>query len=209
MEEWRKIENEEDYMVSNLGNVKSLDRIEKFGNRYRRRKGTVLKPKMFGEYHGVACHSKNYYIHKLVARAFPEICGEWFEGCQVDHLDTNKLNNNALNLRVVTHKENVNNPLSRKHNSEAKMGCTPWNKGIPHSEKTKEKIRNILTGRHLYDENPHHKEIEQYTTDGVYIQSFTSLKKAADTLNINRCALSMCLHGKRKTCGGFMWKFKK
>lgn len=197
MEEWRKIENEEDYMVSNLGNVKSFIH------------NIILKPRKMGEYYGVGCHSKRYYIHKLVARAFPEICGEWFEGCQVDHIDTNKLNNVATNLRVVSEKENHNNPLTRKHNSEAKKGCTPWNKGVPHSQETKDKIRTIHTGKHLYDENPHAKEIEQYTVDGEYIQSFTTLKKAAETLGLNRCSLSACLHGKHKTCGGYVWKIRR
>lgn len=210
MEEWRDIEGYEGlYQVSNLGRVKSLDRVIIFKNGKKRKfYGLQLKPKKCGEYYGVSLCGKNKLIAHLVAKAFPEICGEWFEGCQVDHLDTNKLNNNALNLRVCTEKENHNNPLTRKHNSQAKLGKTPWNKGKEHSPETREKIRTVLTGKHLYDDNPNSKEIEQYTIDGKYIQSFTTLKKAAETLNLNRCSLSMCIHGKHKTCGGYVWRLK-
>ena len=46
------------------------------------------------------------YLHRLVAFAFPEICGEWFEGAEVNHKDENPLNNSAYNLEWVTHKQN-------------------------------------------------------------------------------------------------------
>lgn len=48
------------------------------------------------------------YVHRLVARAFPEICGEWFEGAQVNHKDENPANNAAWNLEWCTPYYNVN-----------------------------------------------------------------------------------------------------
>ena len=47
------------------------------------------------------------YIHRLVYEAFK---GEIPEGMEIDHIDRNKRNNNPDNLRVVTRKENMNNP---------------------------------------------------------------------------------------------------
>lgn len=58
-------------------------------------------------------------MHRLVAKAFPEICGEWFEGCVVDHINTVKDDNRAVNLKVCTQKENCNNELTRKNISDA------------------------------------------------------------------------------------------
>lgn len=49
-----------------------------------------------------------YYVHIEVAKAFPRICGRWYEGCHIHHKDGNKLNNEAINLIVCTpqqHKE--------------------------------------------------------------------------------------------------------
>lgn len=70
------------------------------------------------------CSIKGKYKHMSVARAvasaFPEICGEWFEGCTVDHIDTDKYNNNASNLRVVSLKENLNNPLTKDKKTKYK-----------------------------------------------------------------------------------------
>ena len=47
------------------------------------------------------------YVHREIAKAFPEICGEWFDGCEIHHKDGNSLNNEASNLIVCTHKEHM------------------------------------------------------------------------------------------------------
>ena len=44
-------------------------------------------------------------MHQLVAMAFPDICGEYFEGCHVHHIDKNTTNNSAYNLKVMSKKE--------------------------------------------------------------------------------------------------------
>lgn len=53
----------------------------------------------------IKLNQNNYYISVLVAYAFPEICGEWFEGCVVHHIDGDKTNNNATNLMVLSKEE--------------------------------------------------------------------------------------------------------
>lgn len=44
-------------------------------------------------------------IAHLIAKAFPEICGTWFDGCEVHHKDGNPANDSANNLLVITHEE--------------------------------------------------------------------------------------------------------
>ena len=50
-------------------------------------------------------------VHHLVAQAF---LGDRPEGMVIDHIDGNGFNNHYTNLRYVTHKENLNNPNSKK-----------------------------------------------------------------------------------------------
>jgi hypothetical protein len=54
--------------------------------------------------------NKEYAIHRLVAHAFIENPENKPE---VDHIDTNTLNNNLSNLRWVTSKENNNNEKTK------------------------------------------------------------------------------------------------
>lgn len=52
------------------------------------------------------------YVHRLVAEAFlpnPDNLPE------IDHKDTNGLNNNVENLRWITHQDNLANPISQDH----------------------------------------------------------------------------------------------
>ena len=45
------------------------------------------------------------FFNVIMARAFPEICGEWYEGCEVHHIDGNKENDSAENLKVMSYEE--------------------------------------------------------------------------------------------------------
>ena len=58
----------------------------------------------------------HFYVHKAVAELFISNPNNY---SQVDHIDTNKHNNHYTNLRWCTQKMNSNNPLTRKHISEA------------------------------------------------------------------------------------------
>ena len=49
---------------------------------------------------------KAFCVHRLVYETF---VGEIPSGFEIDHINRNRLDNRLENLRVVTHKENVNN----------------------------------------------------------------------------------------------------
>lgn len=105
-EEWRAIEGFEGcYEVSNLGRIRSVDRItvdtqgrKKFIN------GKILSPFILNSgYKGIRFRHKSFLVHRLVASAFidnPE------RKAQVNHKDENKLNNRADNLEWLTKYEN-------------------------------------------------------------------------------------------------------
>ncbi len=64
------------------------------------------------KYMYVSINGKHLLKHRVIWEAF---MGEIPEGMQIDHIDTNKFNNNLSNLRLVTDKQNKNNPLTIEH----------------------------------------------------------------------------------------------
>lgn len=114
-EEWRDIEGYEGlYKVSSLGRVMRDGKILK----PLARKGGYLQVQLCSN--GIR---KTYKIHRLVAKAFPEICGEWFEGCAVNHKDENPSNNAATNLEVCDW--TYNNNYGHRKEKDAKSKSTP------------------------------------------------------------------------------------
>ena len=49
-------------------------------------------------------------------------------------------------------------------------------------------------------------EVEQWSLDGSYIQTYSSIKKASIESGCND--ISKCCRGKYKQSGGFVWKYK-
>lgn len=90
MEEYRKID---DLLVSNEGNVKSEK--GKLLNQYPTWNGYLRVQVHKGKTH------KNLRVARLVAFAFPEICGEYFEGAEVNHKNCIITDNRACNLEWV------------------------------------------------------------------------------------------------------------
>src|SRR5699024_10981489 len=97
------------YQVSNLGKVKGLDRIVPTKNgRTQFKKGMILKNKLGNHgYHYVILYKNNkqksFTIHTLVAYEF---IGERPEDNDVCHIDGDRFNNKANNLRYDTRSEN-------------------------------------------------------------------------------------------------------
>ena len=105
---WKDIEGYEGlYQVSNLGRVKSLERIDRLG---RLKPGVILRPKVErGGYLLVGLHKegkqKMFLVHRLVAHAFipnPEGLPE------INHRDEDKTNNLVDNLEYCDRKYNMN-----------------------------------------------------------------------------------------------------
>ena len=115
-EEWRDVVGYEGYyMVSSFGRVMSLPRMINNCKGYRLSKHRILSPRLSsGGYYQVAFAINNDrtqpHIHKLVAEAFIPNPNNY---PQADHIDCNKLNNRAENLRWCTQKMNNENPITK------------------------------------------------------------------------------------------------
>ncbi len=108
-ETWKPIKGYEGlYEVSNLGNLRSLDRHVMNGNQYRLLKGKPKKPSPDSDGYLITNLSKNgqvktYFVHRLVAEAFipnPNVLPF------IDHINTVKDDNKVENLRWCTHNKN-------------------------------------------------------------------------------------------------------
>lgn len=210
MEEYRQIEN---VMVSNYGNCnKRLYIVEGYYRAYQNSKG----------------------IHILVAKAFPEICGEWFEGCHVHHIDHNPLNNRADNLKVMTAEEHIklhkeseitrrkkanfgekNGFFGKHHSEQTKEKLRELRIGTKESEETKIKIRNSSKGRkhsettkQLLSEQ-HKKKTIVYDKQGNVVAEFNSLIEAANYLGRHYTSLINNIKGITKYCNGYIIKYKE
>lgn len=106
-EVWKPVVGREDeYEVSNMGRVRSLDRERTQPGRYggfvtRKLKGDILKIGKFPNgYLGLHLgRGKCYMVHRLVAEAFIEGASDTL---QVNHLNCKRDDNRAENLEWVT-----------------------------------------------------------------------------------------------------------
>lgn len=119
-EVWKPIKGYEGlYEVSNLGNVRSLDRYIETKKGKCFRKGRMRKSFISNKgYRMLELGGKKYLVHRLVANAFCENPDrERFN--VVDHINTDTLDNRAVNLRWCDTAGNLANPISKKRRTEA------------------------------------------------------------------------------------------
>lgn len=108
MEEiWRDIEGFNEYQVSSNGNIRRIGKdklMTKTGDSDGYNRISLVK------------NGKNTTLRvaRIVARAFPEICGEFFEGCQINHKNEQKKDDRAENLETCTPRYNVLYSLNSK-----------------------------------------------------------------------------------------------
>lgn len=185
---WKDIVGYEDlYQVSNLGNIKSKERIVKNGNRVFFKKEKILTP--FLQKTGYLTITllkdnkiKSHYIHRLVAIAFIK---NDFDLEQVNHKDGNKRNNNVNNLEWCSRSENIKHAIKNGLFSKDVV----LNKI---SKMNKKKRKSILQIKNNVIIN----EFESPTVAG---KQFSKLAGN----NISACA-----RGILKSAYGFQWKYK-
>lgn len=121
-------------------------------------------------------------VHRLVAEAFipnPE------NKPQVNHKNGNKRDNRAENLEWATPHENMKHACSvlgfRPHKSQlGKLG----------------------------KESPLSKIVLQIKK-GIVVAEFFGTNEAGRKTGLKQPSICNCCNGKQKTCGGFVWQYKK
>lgn len=188
MEEiWKDVIGYEDaYQVSNLGCVRSVDRIIlNTSGRYILVHGKVLKLRHNNNGYLYVilskCQSKKFvFVHRLIASAFlPNTDNK----PEIDHINAIRDDNRVSNLRWVTKIENRNNPHTIISNRES----------------------NRLARRKSLDSVK--KKILQLDLDGNILKVFESLHNIEKTTGYSRANICRCCNGKKKICYGFKWEF--
>lgn len=118
------------YKVSNLGNVKSLERksfmlINNCERIYKEkiRKQVINKRGYYTVNFTKENYIKNFTVHQLVAMAFLNHipCGL---DLVIDHIDENKLNNKLENLQIITQRENAHKYYKEQKCESKYVGVT-------------------------------------------------------------------------------------
>jgi len=190
IEIWKDIEGYEGlYRISNLGRVMGLDRdicVKRYGKTYiRTQKGGIIRiQKDTTGYNQVQLHSGSrekihtFRVCVLVAKHF--IPNPENKPC-VDHINTDRTDDRACNLRWATYKENSENPLTMQHHQETHK--------VPHV--------------------PTRKPVAQYTKDGVFIRKWSCADEAAKALFLTKSNIqSVAGHRPHShTAGGYKWEY--
>ena len=185
MEDWKIIEEYPNYMVSSEGKVKSIERKDCRGNH---RKGKILSPRYNTRgYISVVLYKngkpQTFRVNRLAAQVFiPNPDNKPY----VDHINGDRADNRVCNLRWVTHKENMNNPLT-----------------ILKFKNNKNKQKIATECSRLKTSKP----VLQFSKNGDFIRKWDSASVAERDGNFNSTCIGDCCRGKFKMSGGYIWRY--
>lgn len=170
------------YQASNMGRIRSLDRVVKSCfNSFQIKKGKVLKPVANHNGYLRISLSKNgkrtqKFVSNLVWITFK---GQIPKGMQVNHINQIVTDNRLANLNLLSPKENCN-----------------W------------KNHNIRLSKALTNRKDQSKPVLQYDLDGNFIKEWLSTKDVERNTGFANTNISSCCKGKYKQSYGYIWKYK-
>lgn len=181
IEIWKDIKDYEGlYQVSNLGNVRSLDKIIYQKNKMGKNQKHIYKGKvLIGSKNNNGYRTISLYdgkrkntrlLHRMVAEAFIPNPNQYN---YINHKDNNPLNNNVNNLEWCTQNYNI------------KYAYEKGNK-IPPNMRRVNQIKN-----------------------GYILKTFISISNAERLTGIKGANISKCCRKLRNFAGGYQWEYAK
>ena len=128
-------------------------------------------------------------VHRILAEAFipnPDNLPE------VDHIDNNKANFDLSNLRWVTHRQNMNNEIT-KENSKT-------------SVYSDESIRKRVLSSKGNGSPTSPKTVYQYDLDGRFVMEHISLSSAAKSAGVTKDAIRIVIDKDGRSSAGYLWR---
>lgn len=190
-EVWKDIEGYEGlYQVSNMGQVKSLERVVVYNEKRKAiRKERIMKlsKDKDGYLRVNLCkdkENKNFMVHRLMAQSF------------------NLPNNNVVQNTVINHiNENPEFNFIAIVNNEVISSSIEWTSILYNSNYATTRIRSV---------EKRSKKVLQFTLDNEFVAEYPSLSEAKRKLKktSDNC-IGGCCRGERRTAYGFIWKYKE
>ena len=185
---WKDIQGYEGfYQISNLGNVKSLERVVDKGNgilQHRKERIMNKRESVDGYYIAklnVNKKSTSIAVHILVARHFIDNPNNYPE---VNHKDCNRKNNQVDNLEWCTHQQNVEHSKQLGH-YKTKSGCDNLNYK---NDTLKIKYKNNPTLAKINNSRPREQNgrcVKIRMINNDVIKDFNFIGEAAEYLIVN------------------------
>lgn len=173
---------------------------------------------------------EHFVIHQLLIKIYPNIEKLVFAARMMilsPNQEKKRINNKDYSWLKKKHskvcsstRKGENNPFyGKRHSTETLRKNSEAHIGKKSSKETREKLSKIFSG----EGNPNfgkpispeqlaktYKQILQIDKDtGEVIKEWVSQGNAARNLKIKQGDISNVCLGKRKTCGGFVWRFKE
>lgn len=181
MENWKFINA--NYEVSDKGNIKSVN--YRGTGKSAIRKQSISKNGYMRVILSDNGKNKTYFVHRLVAAAFipnPDNLPE------IDHIDGNRANNDATNLRWCTRKQNLN-----------------YQKAINNKRETMKKVNTWFkkTGKDSHNAKP----VYQYDLEGNFIKKWDCIHDA-QRCGFNHGNIISCCKGRLKHYKKYIWRYE-
>lgn len=175
MEQWRNIPGTNGLYQISIDTKEGLCR-SLYNGKPRVLSNNLRKGRIFWRIRG-----KYWQAARWIAITYPElVCNDYFEGAEIDHIDTDPNNNNPSNLRWTDRSGQMKNKLTRQH--------------LKTSNTNNKKIS---------------KQVAQMTDDGDIIAVYPSTKEAERQTGISSSSISRCCNGiLYKHSGGYRWQWR-
>lgn len=183
-EEWKTIPNWERYIVSSFGRIIALSAPYKCGNRICRRKPQLLNPRATNiapSYLSVVLSDGNRTRKSSVVHRL--VASAFIPNPMklpyINHKDENPMNNCVKNLEWCTQEYNCN------------YGT-----------------HNLRMAKTISETAYQKRAVVQLSLTGEYVNTFASIKDAAQALGIERASISICCRKPNRTGRGFRWMYQ-
>lgn len=144
-----------------------------------------------------------YFRGSRVAAArvvYEVFAGEIPDGMEIDHINTVRGDNRFENLRVVTHRENLLNPLTRPRRRAA---CARNGKKSAMSQPREQIMKNLELGK------LRHRRPVVCIKDGRIVKRYAMVKDATKDTGVHGSLIIAVAKGRARSAGGFQWQYEE